>query len=157
MQINEQGINTENWWFNETSGLYLLNVDNDPQERQRGGLAAGYFRKGMFDEIRPGVPFNLGIESGIQLSIVYSAGPWTGHETVFFDPSNEVEQISARRWRDTEDSMEFKELSSAFASRIYYHKNKFYDVPKMNHRHLDGAFRVLEKLESRKNMLRVVK
>ena len=150
-------INTEGWSFNKTHGLYYLDVENDPEERMKGGLVAGYFKKTMFCEVRTGVPFKLGVESGITLSFIYSAGLWTGHEFVFYDPSHEVEQIDARRWRDTEDSMEFKELSSSFAPHIYYHKDKFYDIPSMNHRYLDRVFEILKNLEDRKNMLRVVK
>lgn len=147
MEIQEEQINTERWWYNPTSRLYFLSAENDPTEEHRGLLVAGKFTKSMFLQVRNGVPFKQGLHGGIYFSFGNSKEGWEVNEMVLFDPSTEVYQIDSRQFKHTENGMRFQDVDDSVAPHILHHKERLYTAPTMRSEELDPLFKILERLQ----------
>ena len=147
MEIQEEKINTERWWYNYTSGLYFLSTENDPVEEHRGCLVAGEFVGSKYLQVWDGVPFKQNLNGGIYFSFGNSKEDWQVNEMVLFDPLTGVYQIDARRWKHTEKGMRFQDLDDSVASHILYHKERCYTAPTMRSEELDPLFKILGELQ----------
>ena len=157
--LSEKEITPKGWWYNPSSRLYFLDVDNDPIEKYRGSLVAGNFHQSMFLQVRNGVPLKPGLEAGIYFSFGFTRGNWGGYESVLFDPRTRVEQIDSQQWKAKGDGLEFRELAKHSASHIYHHWQTFCTAPNLEqHREsLDYLFEILAKQEEKKNRFRIVR
>lgn len=150
MEINEEQINTERWWYNYTSRLYFLSTENDPREECRGSLVAGNFTRTMFTQFRRGVPFKPRLDEGVYLSFGKSQDGWEVNEMVLFDPTSKVYQIDSRQYKHSEEGMRFQDLDDSVATHILYHKERFYTAPNMKAEELDPLFKILGELQQAK-------
>ena len=148
MEMQEEQINTERWWYNRTSRLYFLSTENDPCKEYRGTLVAGDFVRSSSLQVRNGVPFKPGLQEGIYFSFSNFRDEYTESETVMFDPLTRVYQIDAQKWKDSGMCLKFQDLDDSVAPHILYHKELLYTAPTMRSEELDPLFHILSELQT---------
>ncbi|GEM_PF-5088788 len=158
MVESSEEVIPKGWWYNESSRLYFLAVEDD-QERYRGNLISGNFNKQIFLQVRDGVSLKPGLEEGMYFSFGFGRGEWSGYESILFDPTTRVHQIDSQRWKSNKEGLEFQDLYKHSAPHLHHHWQKLYTAPHLEQDKgsLDYLHDILTRQEEKKKGFRVIK